>query len=58
MVKKQTELFTLADHISDNNFLVKQWSNIFVTSGNTYSFTHDTEDNLMHRLQIWKWQLK
>ena len=38
--------FTLADHISENNFLVKQWSNIFVTSGSTYSFKHDTEDNL------------
>ncbi|MCH2208641.1 MAG: hypothetical protein MK132_22610 [Lentisphaerales bacterium] len=38
--------FTLADHISENNYLVKQWSNIFVTSGNTYSFKHSTENNI------------
>ena len=38
--------FTLADHISGNEYLIKQWSNIFVTSGNTYSFKHATENNI------------
>ena len=37
--------FTLADHISEDNFLIRQWSNIFVTSGDTYTLKHATDDS-------------
>jgi hypothetical protein len=32
--------FTLADHINKDQYFIKQWSNIFVTSGDNYSLTH------------------
>ena len=38
--------FTFADHIEGNQYNIKQWSNIFVTSGNQYVFSHNTKSNL------------
>ncbi|MCM8532641.1 MAG: hypothetical protein NE330_15855 [Lentisphaeraceae bacterium] len=38
--------FTFADHIEDDQYNISQWSNIFVTSGNQYVFSHNTKGNL------------
>ena len=40
--------FSFADHIDENNYDVKQWTDIFVTSGDTYSVSHQGGINLYH----------